>query len=302
MRVRRIVLSLAPLLALPLAACGSDEGSTATAPTAAGDGVCAATDATDDLLAQICDEGTLTVSTDAAYPPQSKLDQKTGDFVGFDIDVATEIANRLGVEVAFETPPFEAVTAGSWNGRWDLSVGSMTITNERAEVLFFTEPYYYTPAVVAVHEDNTDISDLSTDLDGKKIGACTGCSYVSFMQKTLEIDGFTFDFIIDDAEISEYDTDTIALQDLSLGDGTRLDAVMTSLTTAQDFAAENPVKVVGDPVFFEPLAAAVDKSSDADPASFSEAVDTIVGEMRSGGTLTELSKKWYDGVDLSVEQ
>ncbi|MBA2456392.1 MAG: ABC transporter substrate-binding protein, partial [Nocardioidaceae bacterium] len=73
MRVRRIVLSLAPLLALPLAACGSDEGSTATAPTAAGDGVCTTTDATDDLLAQICDEGTLTASTDPRYPPQSEL-------------------------------------------------------------------------------------------------------------------------------------------------------------------------------------------------------------------------------------
>jgi len=303
MRVRRIALSVLPLLGLSLAACGGDEGTTdSAAPSGDGDGVCATTDATGDLLAEICDKGTLTASTDPAYPPQSSLKVQTGEYEGFDIDVATEIANRLGVEIAWETPPFDAITAGNWNGRWDLSVGSITITNERAKALLFTEPYYYTPASIAVHEDNTDITDLSTDLDGKKIGACTGCSYVSFMQKTLEIDGFTFDFIIDDPEISEYDTDTIALQDLALGDGTRLDAVMTSLTTAEDFAVDNSVKVVGDPVFFEPLAVGIDRSSDADPTTFFEAVDAIVAEMHSDGTLTKFSEEWYDGTDLSVLQ
>jgi len=297
MRHPRIAVSLLATLILVLTGCGED-GTTASSDS----GVCAETDASGDLLAQICEEGTLTASTDAAYPPQSSLDEQTGEYEGFDIDVATEIADRLGVEIAWETPPFEAITAGNWNGRWDLSVGSITITNERAEALLFTEPYYYTPASIVVHEDNTDITDLSTDLDGKKIGACTGCSYVSYLQKTLEIEGFTFDFVVDDAEISEYDTDTIALQDLALGDGVRLDAVMTSLTTAQDFAVDNPVKVAGDPVFYEPLAVAVDRSSEADPTAFFDAVDSIVQEMHSDGTLTEFSKKWYDGVDLSVQQ
>ena len=65
----------------------------------------------------------------------------------------------------------------------------------------------------------------------------------------------TFDFVIDDATIKGYDTDTTALQDLALGDGTRLDAVITSSTTAQGYIDEgNPVKIVGDPLFYEPLA------------------------------------------------
>jgi polar amino acid transport system substrate-binding protein len=300
MRSTRTALLLAAILAVPLAACGGGDDNSA-APSS-GTGVCATTKATGDLLAQVCDKGTLTASTDAAYPPQSKLDPKTNEYVGFDIDVATEIANRLGVDIAWETPPFEAITAGHWNGRWDMSVGSITITNERAKALHFTEPYYYTPAVAVVHESNTDITDLATDLDGKKIGACTACSYVSFMQKTLDIKGFTFNFVIDDPVISEYDTDTIALQDLALGDGTRLDAVLTSLTTAQGFAVDNPVKVVGDPLFYEPLAVAFDRSSTLDNASLFKAVDAIVGKMHADGTLTELSKKWYDGVDLSLAQ
>jgi polar amino acid transport system substrate-binding protein len=293
-------------LVLLLAGCGSDErdvGGSSSDEAAPEGGVCDTTDASGDLLAQICEEGTLTVSTDPAYPPQSVLNEQTGELEGFDIDVATEIANRLGVNVAWQEPSWDLITAGSWNGRWDMSVGSMTPTNDRQQVLDFTQPYYYTPAVVVVHKDNTSVSDLSTDLDGASIGVCAACTYEQYLNKDLAIQGFTFDFVIDDADVHGYDTDTTALQDLALGDGTRLDAVITSLTTAQGFIDNGqPVKIVGDPVFYEPLAVAMDKSSELDDATLAEAVDGIVGDMHEDGTLTELSKKWYDGTDLTVQQ
>ena len=174
----------------------------------------------------------------------------------------------------------------------------MTPVNERQEVLNFTEPYSFVPAVVVVHEDSA-VSDVSTDLDGAKIGVCADCTYQFFLEKSLEISGYEFDFVIDDAKVQGYDTDTTALQDLALGDGTRLDAVMTSAPTAEAFAEENPVKVVGDPVFGEPLAIAFDKESELDGASLQEAVDGIVADMHADGTLTELSKKWYDGIDVT---
>ncbi len=83
-------------------------------------------EASDDLLAAIEEKGTLTVSTDPAYPPQSELNPDTNQYEGFDIDVATEIAERLGVEIAWQAPAWETIIAGNWNGRWDISVGSMT--------------------------------------------------------------------------------------------------------------------------------------------------------------------------------
>lgn len=302
---RSLAATVALFSLLLTAGCGGDgnsNGDGGSDAPAAGSGVCGA-GGTDGLLKEVCDKGTLTVSTDPAYPPQSSLDPKTNTYEGFDIDVATEIAHRLGVKIAWETPSWDVLTAGGWNDRWQMSVGSMTPTNARQKVLDFTQPYYYTPAVVVVNKDNTSITDLSTDLDGKKIGVCSGCTYDQYLQKTLAIKGFTFDFMIDDADIHGYDTDTTALQDLALGDGTRLDAVITSLTTAQGYAdAGNPVKIVGDPVFYEPLAVAFDKSSQADPTSLVQAVDKIVGEMHDDGTLTELSKKWYDGVDLTTQQ
>ena len=306
MRRTLLALSSVSLLGLLLVGCGDAETSSDDPPAGSeptGDTVCATTDATDDLLAQICDKGVLTVSTDPAYPPQSRYLPKEDKYEGFDIDVATEIATRLGVKIEWQAPDWEVITAGGWNGRWDMSVGSMLPTNDRQKVLDFTEPYYYTPAVVLVHADNTSIQDLSTDLDGKKVGVCSGCTYEQFLNKTLEVAGYTFDFVVDDVKPVGYLTDTTALQDLALGDGSRLDAVTTSATTAQGYIDEgNDVKIVGDPLFYEPLSVAIDKSADLNPASLADAADQIVADMHSDGTLTEMSKNWYGGLDLTVQQ
>ena len=296
---RRMTLLLG-VLALVAAGCGEDAPPSGGGGTPAAETVCDTHDTNaGDLLAEICTNEEIRVSTDPAYPPQSELNPETGEYEGFDIDVANEIAARLGVEVAWETPDWEVLTAGSWNDRWDMSVGSMTPTNERQEVLNFTEPYAYVPAVIVVHEDS-DAADVSTDLDGAKIGFCASCTYEFFVDKSLSIRGFEFDFVIDDARGTGYDTDTTALQDLALGDGTRLDAVMTSEPTAQAFIdAGNPVRIVGDAVFGEPLSIAFDKSSELDGTSLQEAVDGIVADMHEDGTLTELSEKWYDGIDVT---
>ena len=74
--------------------------------------------------------------TDQAYPPFSFIDE-SGEVVGFDVDISKEIAKRLGVEYKVETPSWEIIVAGNWNGRWDICVCSMTPTAERAQVLDF---------------------------------------------------------------------------------------------------------------------------------------------------------------------
>ncbi len=289
-------LMVAPLV-LALAACGDDgdDGEESSGPSS--EGACA--NEPTDLLAEVCEEGVLTVSTDPAYPPQSKLNEQTGEYEGFDIDVATEIANRLGVDVAWETPNWDVITAGSWNGRWDTTVGSMTPTNDRQKVLYFTEPYNFVPAVVVVREDDDEVTDVTTDLDGATIGVCSGCTYEQFLNKELNIEGYTFDFVIDDAEVSGYDTDTTALQDLANG---RVDAVITSVTTAQGYIDDgNPVKIVGDPVYNEPLSVGFDKSSDPSSESLWKAVDGIVAEMHEDGTLSGMAEEWY-GIDTTKQQ
>jgi polar amino acid transport system substrate-binding protein len=259
----------------------------------------------DDLLSAIEEKGVLTVSTDPAYPPQSELNKDTNEYEGFDIDVATEIAKRLGVEVAWEAPAWDTIIAGNWNGRWDISVGSMTITPERAEVLNFSPPYYYTPAAYAVHEDNTTIKDVG-DLNGKKIGVCGGCTYDLYLQNKLNIaqdesgEAETIQSDITDPEIKTYDTDSTAIQDLALGDGRRLDAVISALPTLEAaIEAGSPIKIVPPDLYYEPLAVAVDKSSQLDPTSLVERISEIVEEMKEDGTMVEFSEKWY-GTNLTV--
>ena len=295
------VLMLVTACAAPVAAPAST-GSTGGAPAAA------------DLLAQVQERGKLIVSTDPAYPPQSELvanvdppaDTKcTGDerpanqFTGFDIDAAAEIAKRLGVEVCFVTPDWTLITAGSWAGRWDLSIGSMTVTPERMENLYFTQPYYTTPAAFFIHESNTTFAQPA-DLSGRKIGVCAGCTYESFLDGTLSIPGETIDFVVTDAEVMGYDTDVPALEDLALGDGVRLDAVLTALPTGVGYIADGgPLKQLGEPVYFEYLAGAIDKTASTDTAAFRDAVTAAIQEMHADGTLLALSEQYY-GADLTT--
>jgi polar amino acid transport system substrate-binding protein len=98
-----------------------------------------------ETLDRVLSRGVMVMSTDPDYPPQSFRDS-AGEFRGFDVDVGREIAERLGVDVEFVTPSWEAITAGSWNGRWDVSIGSMVPTPARAKVLDFPAVYYYMPA------------------------------------------------------------------------------------------------------------------------------------------------------------
>ena len=285
-RLRAVLVVLAAMALLATACGGDDEGG-----GGGGDGD------QRDLLANVQSEGVLRVSTDPAYPPQSSLNKDTGEYEGFDIAVATEIAERLGVEVAWETPQWETIIAGNWNGRWDVSVGSMTVLPERAEVLHFTPPYYFTPAAVAVQAGDSSVTDLATDLDGKTIGVCGGCTYDYYLQKTLDVPGYEFDFVIDDANIVATDTDTTAIEQLEQG---RVDAVISSVTTLESAVKKGKeIQVLPGTLFYEPLAVAIDRSSDLDPTTLVAEISRIVEEMHADGTLSALSMKWF-GEDLTV--
>jgi len=248
-----------------------------------------------ETLDRVMNNKKIVLSSDAAYPPQSFLNDNN-EMDGFDVDVAKEIANRLGVELDIITPAWEVITAGNWNGRWDMSVGSMTPTKARAEVLDFPVVYYYTPAVFAVHTDS-DAASVA-DLNGRTIGVCGGCTYEAYLNKDLVIDAAgtpPFEYQVDAGNIRSYETDTNVFDDLKLGDGARLDAVLSAEPTIRE-AIKNgyPMKIVGEAVFYEPLAVATDKG---DP-EFSNKIKEVVQSMHDDGTLSKLSEKWY-GTDYT---
>lgn len=271
-------------------------------PTAASTAVCDNLPAgsAGDLLATICAEGKITMSTDPAYPPQSELapDDPLG-YKGFDIDVGKEIAERLGVDLAFETPAWEVLTAGSWNGRWDFSVGSMTITATRQEVLDFTQAYYYTPAQMSVRADST-IADVA-GLAGKVVCVGESTTYLEWIDGTLSSD-LPADTPVT-VEPPAGMTGTTLPTDRDCADAWQarhdFDGWLSSITTVQAAIDDGlPVKAIGDPVFFEPLGVAFDKSA-PDHDALLAAIDQIVGDMHDDGTLTSLSNKWF-GIDYTV--
>jgi polar amino acid transport system substrate-binding protein len=291
-------VAVVAVLTLVAAACAKDK---TTTPSGGGSSETSSPTAQQDLLASILASGTLRVSSDNKYPPQSSFNQQTGQWEGFDIDVATEIAKRLGVTPEFLDEPWKVITAGSWQDRWDISVGSMTITVDRAKVLDFSDPYYYTPAGFAVYETNTTIHSAA-DLTGKTVGVCGGCTYEEYLNGTLDIPNYPVDFAITGADIQTYETDLPAIDDLALGDGVRLDAAFSAIPTIQGaIDAGKPIKIIEPPLFYEPLAVGVDKSASLDPTSLVLKLSEIIQQMHADGTLTALSMKWYK-TDLTVQQ
>lgn len=267
-----------------------------------------------DLLSRILARGTIVVATDPAYPPQSELipgakrventkcssnEYTSSELTGYDIDTAMEVAKRLGVEACFVTPAWGEIVAGGWSGRWDISIGSMAITRERLKVLYFIQPYAAGQNVLYVHKDNKTYQKLS-DLSGKKIGVCAGCVNEEYLNQTMDIPGLVVDFVIKDAEIVGYDADLSALQDLSQGDGTLLDAVLTDQETGDQAIKDGfPIRQMPDPAFSSYSAMATDQKSQADSLGLAARVTEIVKEMLADGTLTAFSKKYYNGTDYA---
>ncbi len=299
-RIRWQPMLLPLVVLLSLAACGGQPAAPVApapatpAPEAPAADAPAATGG--DLLADVESRGVLRISTDSNYAPQSFLNPD-GSWEGFDIEVGREVARRLGVEPEFLDINFDVITAGGWNNRWDINIGSMTVTAERRKVLEFTQPYYFTPAAFAVHADSKATS--IADLEGKKVGLGAATTYLNYMEGTLTLEGEEILVPPPAAEVQIYDTDLLAVQDLALGDGTRLDAVITALPTIDNAIKEGlPIKVLGTPVYYEALAVALDKSSALPIEGLQARIDAILDEMHSDGTLTRLSEQFY-GVDIT---
>ena len=290
---RYICLILALLL---LVACGPLPATRDATPQPAG------------LLAAVLQRGTLVVAVEEDYAPQSELKPEAtrepdtrcasnqytaSQFTGFDVDVARGVASRLGVEPCFVTPRWSQVVGGSWDGVWDVSIGSMVITPERMKVLYFAQPYTSGSAVLFVHADNETYTGPAS-LSGRRIGVCAGCAYEDYLRHSLEIPSQRIEFAIDDAVVVGYDTDTTALDALALGDGVELDAVLTDPDTGRlAIEAGLPIKQLGGPLYHDFVAPAVDRSSVRDPLPLVRRLSEVVQEMHADGTLSALSLQYY---------
>ncbi|GES41626.1 amino acid ABC transporter substrate-binding protein (PAAT family) [Rhizobium sp. ERR 922] len=249
-------------------------------------------------LDRVMSKKSMVVATNSGWPPQSFLNDNN-EMVGFDIDVSREIGKRLGVEVSFQTPDWATLTGGHWQGRYDVGVGSVTPTKSRAQVIDFAGIYYYSPYVYVVHKD----SPLKSvgDLNGKVIGVETATTSEDFIRRNLQIDAPgmpPIQYKVEPGEVRTFADSMLPFDDLRLGPGVRLDAVIAPEQTALN-AIKNgyPLRIIqGEYAFREPLVVIAEKGD----SEWTAKVGEIIKSMKADGTLGTLTKKWY-GADYSTD-
>lgn len=316
MKKLSVLASILMLVSLVLSACGGTPATEAPAMTEAP----AATEAPamteapmeQDLLAVVLERGYIAVSTDPNYAPQSFLNTEgtrpsdtkcpgdmltTAEMQGFDVDVAKAIGESLGVETCFATPDWDTITAGTWSDKWDVSVGSMTITPERQEVLDFSVPYYGTPAVVAVGADSgfTSIDELA----GKALCAGASTTYETWLNGGELGPSIQVFAKAPAVTVVPLPTDQECAQALAAGREDFAGYVTAVTVVDQNIASGMPVMQLGEPVFTEVLAAAFDRSSDLDNTSLRAKVDELFTAMHADGRLSALSNQWFE-IDLTL--
>jgi len=201
------------------------------------------------------------------------------------------------VKRRLETPSWDVIAAGRWSGRYDVCICSMTPSKARAEFFDFPVQYYASPAVIVVNAQDDRIHSAK-DLNGRKVGLTSASSYESYLNKNLVIEGAEdtqLEYPFDVVQAAPYDTDNVAFQDLGLGAGVRLDAVLTNLVTAQPrLNQDKRFKLAGAPLYEEPNSVAIEKGDPEWDAKLRE----VFAALKADGTLAALSQKWI-GADIS---
>ena len=269
---RRSFLAAAGLsvAALALTACGGSASSVASSVASSASSAAASTSAAAGELTTV-EAGKLTMATNAAFPPY-EMTTDAGDFEGIDIETAQAIADKLGLELQIDDMDFDAALLSVQQGKADIVMAGVTVTDERKAVMDFSDSYATGIQSIIVPE-GSDIASPD-DLAGKKIGTqrgTTGYIYCS--------DDFG------DENVVAYDDGLTAVQALNNG---QVDAVVIDNAPAQEFIAANPgLKILDTSYAEEDYAIGMAKNSPLE-----DAVNSVLEELKADGTLQAIVDKY----------
>ena len=269
---RRSFLAAAGLsvAALALTACGGSASSVASSVASSASSAAASTSAAAGELTTV-EAGKLTMATNAAFPPY-EMTTDAGDFEGIDIETAQAIADKLGLELQIDDMDFDAALLSVQQGKADIVMAGVTVTDERKAVMDFSDSYATGIQSIIVPE-GSDIASPD-DLAGKKIGTqrgTTGYIYCS--------DDFG------DENVVAYDDGLTAVQALNNG---QVDAVVIDNAPAQEFIAANPgLKILDTSYAEEDYAIGMAKNSPLE-----DAINSVLEELKADGTLQAIVDKY----------
>ena len=239
--------------------------------------------ATDDSYQKILDKGQLIMGLDDSFPPMGYRDED-GNIVGFDVDVATEVCNRMGVELVLQPISWSAKVMELNSGNIDCIWNGFTITEELQEQITFSEPYLSNTQVIVVRGDS-DIQTLD-DLAGKSLGVQAGSSAVAALDENPDFR--------DSVTVNEFSDNMTAMLDLENGG---LDAVLVDVIVAGYYFSQHDsdLRQLDESLASEEYGVGFRK----DDLSLVENVNRILNEMAEDGTLAEISTKWFDS-DITI--
>ncbi len=266
---------LTTILSATLVGCSSTTSTTSTTSTSS----------EADHLARIQEAGKITIATEGVWSPFTYHDETTDELVGFDVEVATAVAEKLGVEPEFKEVNFDGGLTGVAQGTFDMMANGVDVTDERSLSYDFTEAYAYDHAVIVTKTDTTDIKSFS-DLNGKTTANSTGSTYAAMGE---------------DNGATVTNVDTLGeTMDLVLN-GT-VDATINANTSVQDYfnttSNSNKLKVAVTDEETTEYAFPLKKGTDND--TLREAINKAIDELRSEGKLSEISTKYF-GADITSE-
>lgn len=280
--MKKLRLLIIPLVMALLAGCGSTPAKDNSTPNTTANTEVKATEpakqAADNSLDEVKKRGKLLIGMSGQYPPFAYR-ESDGKLIGFDVEITTEIAKRLGVEAEFVTMPFKGLMAALDSSRFDLIANQMGITEERVKLYAFSEPYVMSVNQLLVHKDNKDVNSLA-DVRGKKFAASQGSNYETFL-----IDA--------GAQIEHYTSNATIYSDIANG---RITGTMNDrLQIAYLVKSSNlPLKGVGEEEKKSPVALMFRKEGST---ALVEAVNQALVEMDKDGTFLQISEKWF-GIDV----
>jgi polar amino acid transport system substrate-binding protein len=264
----RLLIALAALLALALAACGEDvaepdvdvddDGDEAEAPA-------------DDLGLET--EGVIRIGSDIDFPPFEFIED--GEIKGFDVDLMEEIASRLDVEVEWIDAAFDTILTQLDGGEFDAVISAVTITEERAQTVDFSDAYFEATQALMVGPDS-DIGGVA-DLAGAQVGAQAGTTGEDYATET-----FT------DAEIVSFPTYPASFAAL---ESDQIDAVLVDLPVAAEQEARSDLVITEVIDTDELYGIPVQQGNDG----LLQAINNTLAEIIDDGTYEEIYSRWFEG-------
>ena len=226
---------------------------------------------------------TVVVVTENAYPPLQFVDPSSGDAIGWEYDAMAEIAGRINITVEYENISWDAMIAAVAEGQYDMGMTGITIREDRAEMVDFSDAYMRSEMVMMVRGDEERFTDAASFAADEDLLMAAQPGTTPFYVGVYDV----LDGNEQNPRIKLFETFGAGVQALRTGD---VDLVLTDGTAGNGYveASDGGLKIIGEKLGTEDFGFIFPKGSD-----LVEAMNAAIADMQADGTIDALNTKWF---------